>query len=552
MNPYRKLFFMPAKKLRKISIAAIFALVATLFQGASLSPASAAPVYSGSVSVTRAYDSDTNSIQAYSGERLYVNFRYDVNVTSVESGDELTFDDLENEITGLSAQWNINNNYMNRVTALTYTVPDPKPTSIELTVSKTLTPSANGPIKFDPVVTTDGATLTANSTYTSASLNTSITSAGYTAKDGDQYLYYYGSVCVDMAQVAADDELVLSTTITGSPTTTSNTTSWYGPNGMSINAISPQTDLERTVPSPEPTQISASFNRGFSGLTSGFKYTFSAEIESEGTSVGITCPLLPGPTPGLFPVGGASVTGTFSVGSKITVTPNKWSLTNGGAVVAAATTEYDWYLCTTPLTAATTDFTQIECFQDQPEQVLASGTSIGYTDGPNQGFTGASLTITQGLLTSMTGKYLMVIVNGASGSGMSLKRGDLFMKTCGPIASGSTCSSTYGTPVAPAKKTPKAATVATKVKVGKTFTISLHSSKGTASKGANSDGLAAVVSVASASKAFCSVTKIVKSKKITGYTVKGLKAGKCSVVVAISGSSTFNASSKTTVVTVSK
>jgi hypothetical protein len=109
-----------------------------------------------------------------------------------------------------------------------------------------------------------------------------------------------------------------------------------------------------------------------------------------------------------------------------------------------------------------------------------------------------------------------------------------------------------GTVTPPAKKTPKAATVATKVKVGRTFTIALHTSKGTATKGANADGLATVVSVATASKAFCSATKIVKSGKITGYTIKGLKAGKCSVVVTITGSSTFNALTKTTVVTVSK
>jgi hypothetical protein len=60
------------------------------------------------------------------------------------------------------------------------------------------------------------------------------------------------------------------------------------------------------------------------------------------------------------------------------------------------------------------------------------------------------------------------------------------------------------------------------------------------------------VSIATASKAFCSATKIEKNKKITGYTIKGLKAGKCSVVVAISGSSTFNALTKTTDVIVSK
>jgi hypothetical protein len=106
--------------------------------------------------------------------------------------------------------------------------------------------------------------------------------------------------------------------------------------------------------------------------------------------------------------------------------------------------------------------------------------------------------------------------------------------------------------VAPAKKAPKVPTVATKAKVGKTFTVALHATKGTAAKGANADGLATVVSVAPASKAVCSVTKVIKSKKITGYTVKGLKAGKCSVVVTITGSATFNALTKTVAVTVTK
>jgi hypothetical protein len=103
----------------------------------------------------------------------------------------------------------------------------------------------------------------------------------------------------------------------------------------------------------------------------------------------------------------------------------------------------------------------------------------------------------------------------------------------------------------PAKKAPKAPTVATKVNKGKTFVISLHATKGTSTKGANSDGLPTVVAVSSASKKFCSATKIVKSGKITGYTIKGLKAGNCSVVVTITGSSAFNALTKTTVVKVS-
>lgn len=106
--------------------------------------------------------------------------------------------------------------------------------------------------------------------------------------------------------------------------------------------------------------------------------------------------------------------------------------------------------------------------------------------------------------------------------------------------------------VVPVKKAPKAPTVATKLKIGKTITIALHATKGTATKGANADGLATVVTAAPASKAFCSVTKVIKSKKITGYTVKGLKAGKCSVVVTITGNATFNSLTKTTVVTVAK
>jgi hypothetical protein len=105
---------------------------------------------------------------------------------------------------------------------------------------------------------------------------------------------------------------------------------------------------------------------------------------------------------------------------------------------------------------------------------------------------------------------------------------------------------------AAAKKAPKVPTVVTKVKVAKTITVVLHATKGTAAKGANADGLATTVTVAAASKAYCSVAAVKKSGKITSYTVKGLKAGKCSVVVTITGNATYNSLTKTTVVTVSK
>ena len=196
------------KRFRKTASACALALVAALIPVAASSPASAAPVQGGNFSVTRTYDSNTNSFKAYSGERLNVNFRYEVDMTSVDVGDILTFDDLENEITGLSVDWTINNDYMNRVIGLSYTVPTPKPTTITLTVTKTLNPSVSGPIKFDPVVTTSGDTLSAGSTWTNVSLSGSVTSAGYTAKVEDQSLLYYGSVCVDMTKVIAGALLV--------------------------------------------------------------------------------------------------------------------------------------------------------------------------------------------------------------------------------------------------------------------------------------------------------------------------------------------------------
>jgi len=156
-------------------------------------------------------------------------------------------------------------------------------------------------------------------------------------------------------------------------------------------------------------------------------------------------------------------------------------------------------------------------------------------------------------MTALNGKYLAVMVN-ATLNGTPPVSGNVLLPTCGAIGTATTCAvSAGGTPpvVTQAKKAPKAPTVATKVKKNKTFVISLNATKGTATKAANADGLATVVSIATASKKICTATKIVSKKKITGYTIKGLKAGKCSVVVAISGSSTFNASTKTTSVTVS-
>ena len=273
-----------------------------------------------------------------------------------------------------------------------------------------------------------------------------------------------------------------------------------------------------------------------------------------------------GPQPGLFPVGGASVNGEFSVDSKITVTANEWALTSDGAAVAA-TSRFFWYVCDSALSASTTDFMEVRCFDSQPAQVLADGTSVGMTTGPNQSFTGSSLTITQSLLTAMSGKHLMVIIAGSTGVGdVSDKFGDLFMKSCGPISSGSTCLSTYGTPPVvdqPVLNQPTVATPALAAQTApKAVPATFKAKKKLTIPAKTSAGLPIKVTVSGACKVKPVVktvkTKVgkkkVKTKVITKYTVTmGKKKGAtCTITQSNAGDATFAALNSVTVVTLKK
>ena len=120
------------------------------------------------------------------------------------------------------------------------------------------------------------------------------------------------------------------------------------------------------------------------------------------------------------------------------------------------------------------------------------------------------------------------------------------------VTNSSSCDSSQVINPPVVKNTPQNPKVSTRLKVRKSSVIKLHSTLGTRSKGANSDGLTTVVTIAKASKKICSVTKVVKKKKVTGYKIKGRKAGKCSVVVTITGNSSFESSTQTTVVNVRK
>ena len=103
------------------------------------------------------------------------------------------------------------------------------------------------------------------------------------------------------------------------------------------------------------------------------------------------------------------------------------------------------------------------------------------------------------------------------------------------------------------KSAPNFPRIDAKLRIKGIFAINMHPTKGTATAGANEDGLITKVTAAAASKSICSVTPYKsKSKKVVLYLLKGLKAGKCTLTVAITGNTIYNSAKKNIVVTVSK
>jgi hypothetical protein len=225
-------------------------------------------------------------------------------------------------------------------------------------------------------------------------------------------------------------------------------------------------------------------SNGFYSLESGFSAATIATSGGGGGGGGGDYT----PPPSLFSLGGASVSGTFSVGSTLTATPNTWSRTNGGPLVTTSDS-FQWILCSVPQPADVYGWSPggIPCFNESIQFVLSGGTTIGEPNQQNSPHFGSTLNITEGLLNAMLGKHLMVTSFGYVANPEAV--GEVFMKSCGPISVGLACVS--GTPPAvvtpPADNTPPvvnapkvvpalpkqalAKKVPTKAKAGKAITI---------------------------------------------------------------------------------
>jgi hypothetical protein len=422
-----------------------------------------------------------------------------------------------------------NNNYGSSVRTATYTVPEPKPTRLEVSVNKSYTANVDKMTGFVPSVTIGGVAVPSNGEFTVPQVTKTVTGSGYTTKPEDTQLTFNFRVCLDMTLVAPGDDVELSTVATGGAQAVQGGYTGWVANTGSIQSISPQTDNQRTIPDPEPTSITVELNRSFVSLTSGTTYAFSADIKKGSTSVTLaSCPNQGPDEPpvSLFSLGGASVSGKFAVGSKITATPNRWSRTNGGAAVTT-TNSYDWLVCSSPQATSTTSPNAVPCIQGNNLQfVLANGTSIGQGGAPGSWYAQSSLTITQPLLTALTGKYLLVVVSGTASTPTAL--GNVFMQTCGPITTNLSCSVTFGTP-AVVKKNQTFKALPKTAKAGKSVAISALT------------GSKVAVKVTVSGKG-CKVAAVKdKKKKVVSHKLTmGKKNVTCTVTVTAPGSSTLN------------
>lgn len=528
------------KKFFKTILTAITGIGLTL--GFAVAPAGAESTTSALVRyaaplVERTVDPTTREVQFLAGEFVQISAYFTLknsslspNITAgdklriesgveIKSGSPLTnaygFQSIngssgngyfDNQSSGLSAEFTLAN----------------VPTYLSASVTYSGTAATNVTIKFNPTLVVDGYTFVADDFQdVRLDANTGRFQSGYQQNRpvlghaiDTSIIFSTETACVNTSTLTQGETLVASFSVNDG--TSQVGTPYYewsvrGADGMMGGM--PGMNSSFTVPSiPAGSNLVFEGRVEVSSVVDAKTYTFTDyKVVKQGSTTNLLTHCKETLATGVLSVSGTTVTGT------LTTSPDS---SGGGMPGMGGFMSYGCSL----YTVADTNFAN----------PLNSASANAY------GQSGPSSNPTCNLRSVPAGTYKMGI-RGFSFSGIGSEK-----ILPGTITVGGTPS------VTPAKKTPKAAVVASRLKIGRTITVALHATKGTASKGVNADGLGAVVSVTSASKKYCSATKIVKNKKITGYTIKGLKAGKCSVVVTVTGSSTFNALTKTTAVTVSK
>ena len=446
-------------------LASSVAVASIAVAGLTESQVRAAPVSFGQIIATRTVASN-GSFNVYSGEEIEMSAGGNVSSTclgqALQPGDVVTMTDVDLQFSFMMFNYGAH-------TGISWTLPDPVPETFRIDGFTVRTRSLPAGTKvFSPKVrvTRSGQLLvetsdciisrqgTARIDATSNDAQNDLKDVSqYVARVGDARLRYNGQACVDMALVEPGDVLTYSYELKtgGQEVLDPNQIPFYYLNGSPVGATF-------TIANPEPTSLKLLVEgAGAPEPTAGETYTFSLDIKKGNDSVATNnCPVNnpgggggPITMPRLYPTAQASLTGELTLGSTVSVSLPPWSLTDGGPALASTdivSTQFTWILCSVGPVPQRVGVLgpPSACLMSLPPVLLANGTSFGTPTGPGQTFSGSSLTITEPLVTALTGKHLMVSVFIESAPAPGQTMGVYFnfdFKSCAP---GENCADSFG------------------------------------------------------------------------------------------------------------
>jgi hypothetical protein len=502
-----------------------------------------------SSSVDRPIDEVAHTVKFYAGESvdLYFNgnIKNSVLTEKALANTVLTVDGGYSVVSGTMSQEGGKSIYVSGQMGETPFNEMSQPNAAEFKVTKTLSANANSinfdvnvylvattdvVLTFNPVVKLGDYVITADDLSYGNSMASSRSGGSYRPDtigssrvgraEDENFRFYADTVCINTAGLVAGDVLEHSWSVSdGTSTVGTNNPYWNVRNAQGMTngmGTSGTTYTYAALAEGSSLQVNGSYAVGTP--VAGTTYTSGAiKVVKQGSTENLIT---------ACSTTGATAAVTVS-GTTINATIDKATDAAAGGMGGGMGGKYDTYVCTL---YASTDANRTTPVKN----------SRGFYMMPTGG---AGEPVNKCMFSSVAVGTYVVGIRGLSYRGMSEEK----------ILAG-TVTVTGSTPVVVKKKTPRVPTIATKVKAGKTFAITLHSTKGTSKTAANLDGLVTKVALASSSKGFCSITPVIKSKKIAGYTVKGLKvnATKCAVTITITGNTLFNSLTKTVKVNVTK
>lgn len=275
-----------------ISGASALVLVMAGLVGAT-APAYAASTTEASVlTVARSTDGSGNFTMD-AGEAFRVGINVDFDVSTLVAGDILEITATGTGFTFTpTTSWYVNNMPSN-VTTTTYTVPNPVPTVLSLSLFERSqhTNLAQTSYQITSSATKNGSAYSPNSVSKVVYANFSNAST-YTAKVGDISLDAIAFMCVDPTLIVAGDSLASSGAIFADGTNasaTNNMNMWMNAY-RSGSSIAGMMNATATVPTPEPAELLLQKYMTKSSPVAGKVYTFSFDVTKGGTSVRMACP----------------------------------------------------------------------------------------------------------------------------------------------------------------------------------------------------------------------------------------------------------------------